>query len=374
MKRSKSASIIPLVLSLMVLFTCVFSTSALAAVGDTPAHTKNLTDNQDGTYTLSLDVVGESEKKPNNINVIVIFDRSGSMNNTRMTAAKNAVNSLANSLFAYNTTSEPDTVEMALVTFSNVAEVAQSPTNSASTFRGAVNAASANGGTNWEAALQTGAGIDFGDSDQTFAIFVSDGNPTFRFTEGNYPNHNNDYNWQYNNAYGVWGTGSDDDATTVARCYEHAVDDAQALANKVGTGNFFTIGAFGSVDRMQSLTRAAGAPSSNYYSASDTGALNQAIADILLKEGYVQAVDVVTEGSFNTIRITLKYGADKNEKVIKGLKRISKPGLRVYSDAENLPKVLGGLGTAIISTNKGVLTDKEARKENVGGEVLAFVW
>ena len=102
--------------------------------------------------------------------------------------------------------------------------------------------------------------------------------------------------------------------------------------------------------------------------------MKQAIADILLKEGYVQAVDVVTEGSFNTIRITLKYGADKNEKVIKGLKRISKPGLRVYSDAENLPKVLGGLGTAIISTNKGVLTDKEARKENVGGEVLAFVW
>ena len=102
--------------------------------------------------------------------------------------------------------------------------------------------------------------------------------------------------------------------------------------------------------------------------------MKQAIADILLKEGYVQAVDVVTEGSFNTIRITLKYGADKNEKVIKGLKRISKPGLRVYSDAENLPKVLGGLGTAIISTNKGVLTDKEARKENVGGEVLAFIW
>ncbi|HBE09310.1 MAG TPA: 30S ribosomal protein S8, partial [Lachnospiraceae bacterium] len=66
--------------------------------------------------------------------------------------------------------------------------------------------------------------------------------------------------------------------------------------------------------------------------------------------------------------------ADKNEKVIKGLKRISKPGLRVYSDAANLPKVLGGLGTAIISTNKGVLTDKEARKENVGGEVLAFIW
>ena len=99
-----------------------------------------------------------------------------------------------------------------------------------------------------------------------------------------------------------------------------------------------------------------------------------AIADILLKEGYVKAVDVVEEGNFKTIKITLKYGANKNEKIITGIKRISKPGLRVYASKDELPKVLGGLGTAIISTNKGVLTDKEARKENVGGEVLAFVW
>lgn len=99
-----------------------------------------------------------------------------------------------------------------------------------------------------------------------------------------------------------------------------------------------------------------------------------AIADILLKEGYVKAVDVVEEGNFKTIRVTLKYGANKNEKVLTGLKRISKPGLRVYASKDELPKVLGGLGTAIISTNKGVLTDKEARKENVGGEVLAFIW
>ena len=99
-----------------------------------------------------------------------------------------------------------------------------------------------------------------------------------------------------------------------------------------------------------------------------------AIADILLKEGYVKAVDVVEEGNFKTIKITLKYGANKNEKILTGLKRISKPGLRVYASKDELPNVLGGLGTAIISTNKGVLTDKEARKENVGGEVLAFVW
>ena len=99
-----------------------------------------------------------------------------------------------------------------------------------------------------------------------------------------------------------------------------------------------------------------------------------AIADILVKEGYVAKYDLVEDGTAKNIRITLKYGKDKNEKIISGLKRISKPGLRIYAGAEELPKVLGGLGIAIISTNKGVLTDKDARKENVGGEVLAFVW
>ena len=99
-----------------------------------------------------------------------------------------------------------------------------------------------------------------------------------------------------------------------------------------------------------------------------------AIADILVKEGYVEKYDIVEDGSFKTIRMTLKYGKDKNEKIITGLKRISKPGLRVYANKEELPKVLGGLGVAIISTNQGVITDKEARALNVGGEVLAFIW
>ncbi len=99
-----------------------------------------------------------------------------------------------------------------------------------------------------------------------------------------------------------------------------------------------------------------------------------AIAEILLKEGYIKSYNVEEVGSFKTIHITLKYGRDKNEKVISGLKRISKPGLRVYANAGELPRVLGGLGVAIISTNKGVLTDKEARTQNVGGEVLAFIW
>ncbi|HCL03415.1 MAG TPA: 30S ribosomal protein S8 [Lachnoclostridium phytofermentans] len=99
-----------------------------------------------------------------------------------------------------------------------------------------------------------------------------------------------------------------------------------------------------------------------------------AIAEILLKEGYIKSFEIEEVGSFKTIHITLKYGKDKNEKVITGLKRISKPGLRVYANSTELPRVLGGLGVAIISTNKGVLTDKEARNTNVGGEVLAFIW
>ena len=99
-----------------------------------------------------------------------------------------------------------------------------------------------------------------------------------------------------------------------------------------------------------------------------------AIAKILLDEGYIKSYELVENGKFNDIRITLKYGASKNEKIISGLQRISKPGLRVYANKEELPKVLGGLGVAIISTNQGVITDKEARKLGVGGEVLCFVW
>ena len=99
-----------------------------------------------------------------------------------------------------------------------------------------------------------------------------------------------------------------------------------------------------------------------------------AIAQILLAEGYIKKYDVIEDGVFKTIHITLKYGADKNEKIISGIKRISKPGLRVYANKEDLPRVLGGLGIAIISTNQGVVTDKKARELAVGGEVLAFVW
>ena len=99
-----------------------------------------------------------------------------------------------------------------------------------------------------------------------------------------------------------------------------------------------------------------------------------AIADILLKEGYIAKYDVLEDGAFKTIRITLKYGTDKNEKIITGLMRITKPGLRIYAGSQEIPRVLGGLGIEILSTTQGVITDKEARKLHVGGEVLAFVW
>jgi len=102
--------------------------------------------------------------------------------------------------------------------------------------------------------------------------------------------------------------------------------------------------------------------------------MKMAIAQILFEEGYIKKYDVIDDGSFKTIRIILKYGADRNEKIISGLKRISKPGLRVYSGKDELPRVLGGLGVAIISTNQGVLTDKKARELEVGGEVLAYIW
>ena len=99
-----------------------------------------------------------------------------------------------------------------------------------------------------------------------------------------------------------------------------------------------------------------------------------AIADILVEEGYIKKYEIVEDGGFQTIRISLKYNNNKSERIISGIKKISKPGLRIYAGKEDMPKVLGGLGIAIVSTNQGVITDKKARELGVGGEVLAFVW
>ena len=101
--------------------------------------------------------------------------------------------------------------------------------------------------------------------------------------------------------------------------------------------------------------------------------MKEQIANILKDEGFIKNVEVVTEGNFSSLRLHLKYSAT-NQRVITGLKRISKPGLRVYANAEELPKVLNGLGIAIISTSQGVMTDKQARRAKTGGEVVAYVW
>ena len=101
--------------------------------------------------------------------------------------------------------------------------------------------------------------------------------------------------------------------------------------------------------------------------------LKKSIAQILLDEGYIKSFQIVEDGKQGIIRVTLKYAAGK-QKVIHGLRRVSKPGLRIYSNCEDMPKVMNGLGIAIVSTSKGVMTDKKARQNNVGGEVLAFVW
>ena len=101
--------------------------------------------------------------------------------------------------------------------------------------------------------------------------------------------------------------------------------------------------------------------------------LKKSIAEILLEEGYIKNFQIVEDGKQGIIRVTLKYAAGK-QKVINGLRRVSKPGLRIYSNCEDMPRVMNGLGIAIVSTSKGVMTDKKARQNNVGGEVLAFVW
>ena len=101
--------------------------------------------------------------------------------------------------------------------------------------------------------------------------------------------------------------------------------------------------------------------------------MKKAIADILLEEGYVKGVQVIEDGRQGIIRVTLKYGQGKKN-TIHGIRRVSKPGLRIYSNCADMPKVMNGLGIAIVSTSKGIMTDKRARKENVGGEIIAFVW
>ena len=101
--------------------------------------------------------------------------------------------------------------------------------------------------------------------------------------------------------------------------------------------------------------------------------MKKSIADILVEEGYVKSYQIIEDGKQGVIRVTLKYNAGK-QKVIRGIRRVSKPGLRIYAGYEDMPKVMNGLGIAIVSTSKGIMTDKQARETKIGGEVLAFVW
>ena len=122
------------------------------------------------------------------------------------------------------------------------------------------------------------------------------------------------------------------------------------------------------------LTRIRNANSAKFKTVDvPSSKIKKSIAENLLEEGYIKAFDEIDDGLQGVLRITLKYDENGN-KVIDGLKRISKPGLRIYASKDELPKVLNGLGIAIISTSKGIMTDKEARKENIGGEVLAYIW
>ena len=122
------------------------------------------------------------------------------------------------------------------------------------------------------------------------------------------------------------------------------------------------------------LTRIRNANSAKHESVEIPASnLKKAIAQILLDEGFIKAYDIIDDGKQGTIKVTLKYGENK-QRIIQGLRRVSKPGLRIYASCEDMPRVMNGLGIAIISTSKGIMTDKAARANNVGGEVLAFVW
>ncbi len=122
------------------------------------------------------------------------------------------------------------------------------------------------------------------------------------------------------------------------------------------------------------LTRIRNANSAKHESVEIPASnMKKAIAQILLDEGYIKAYDVIEDNKQGVIKVTLKYGENK-QRIIQGLRRVSKPGLRIYAASQDLPKVKNGLGIAIISTSKGIMTDKVARKQNIGGEVLAFVW
>lgn len=284
------------------------SASAATRFDDAPQTEKRLTDNNDGSYQLSLSVTGKSEESTTTTkaNVVIVLDTSGSMKNnvqgggTRLSVAKNAVNKLSKTLLDTNTAENPDMVELSLVTFATTAQIKINKTTNLNTVQNTVNALSADGGTNWEDALQKANGINFGDSDPTYVIFVSDGNPTF-----------------YLNPNGSVGGNGGEGASNIAASYNHAVDDAQAI---VAAGkDFYGIGVFGSVSRMQSLVTDAGAPATNYFSATDEAAINAAFSNIAqsITNGLGYTNVKITDQLTNLTSSTLIDGTANNFKYTK---------------------------------------------------------
>lgn len=340
-------------------FLAIGTSQAFAEEGEqsaetmAPTHSKALTSNGDGTYTLSLSVTGRasSSTTSNKADVIVIFDRSGSMGEdasettyeehptgsyglvngryvnlyrhtggwgsgysqidndttsgtvyyrgsgsfagyyeytgtryrahtitgTRLSVAKSAVNSLAQQLLSNNTADDPDRVQLSLVTFSDTAATSLSGTTNLNTFQRTVNGIRANGGTNWEDALQKANDVQTREGADVHVIFVSDGNPTFRNTKGG------GAYWGEDAEHGFWpnyyyGSGSSDNN---GKNFRYALVQAQNIVN-AGKA-FYSVGTFGDASNMQDLATQSGAPASNYYDATDQSALNAAFANIINK-------------------------------------------------------------------------------------------
>lgn len=291
-------------------------TPALAA--EPPATSKIVTSNDDGTYTLSLSVTGKSQASSSSskADVIVVLDTSGSMSEwaddswqSRLSVAKSAVNSLAKELLSNNTTENPDSVRLSLVTFANYATTPITSTSSLSAFQNQVNRLKASGGTNWEDALKTANAIQTRDGADVYIIFVSDGDPTFRNTQGtkSWWQDRDEFKAHSSDGHTYYGTGNSD---AYGLNYDYA--EVQAVAIAVEGKSFFAIGAFGTVSNMQDLAAATG-QTGNYYNAADSTALNAAFDNII-----------------NTITNNLTYS---NVKVTDGITALTATSLEGSADA-----------------------------------------
>lgn len=305
------ALLIALAMVLPVMSVRAFA-AAQPSTKDGPAVEKIVTDNGDGTHKIKLELTGKvnTTHEVTKANVLVVLDLSGSMKETagtttRLKAAKSAVNSVAETLLGKNgkNGAPNDLVEMGLVTFGSTAETRLSKTTSDSTFTNTVNGLSAYSGnyagTNWEAALDAAKNFNFDDKDKTYVIFVSDGNPSFRNTYGNY-GYSFRGEFEYYDDYGVYGNGQDTNTTNVQRAYEQSLDEAKGIVDS--HRELYTIGCFGNVTRMQELTNHAysSSDSDKYYSASDSAQLSDALDKIAtaisnsLGQSNVKVTDGVT--------------------------------------------------------------------------------